>query len=81
MEYVIGFWLVGVVMTALYISAVMFHRKTTRMADLSVGESIVTAIFTCIVWPIFLIHTIHTRRNSKNLRNLYRRVRSNDYRK
>ena len=82
MEYVLGFWLVGVVFTSLYICAVMYHRRSIKVLSLSVGEAIATGIFTCLAWPAFLVYTIHAKYNTRiNLRNLYQKVRSNDSRK
>jgi hypothetical protein len=51
MEYVLGFYLVGVVLTSLALVASLLYRP---IKDMNNFETVYMCILTIIVWPVFV---------------------------
>ena len=57
MEFLVGLYLVGYVMCSLFIVAVVKQRPKD-FKDYTWYQLIGVGVFTCFVWPAFLIWTI-----------------------
>ena len=64
MEYLFGFYLIGFVVTSLYISASVYARPylIKQMGKINL---IATGILTCMVWPVFLGWVINDKLKGK----------------
>ena len=60
MEYILGFYLVGFILCALYISASIYSRPESFRYD-AWYNILGIAFFTCIIWPVFLGHALYIK--------------------
>ena len=67
MEYLIGFYLIGVVMTSLYICAVLLHRKSWTILNYTKLGTLLISIGTSLFWFVFVGYTVYEKLIKKDV--------------
>jgi hypothetical protein len=60
MEYLVGFYLVGVVLTSLFLVVALTNKPVKGLTG---WQTFFLAILTSIIWPVFVGHAFLANRN------------------
>jgi hypothetical protein len=59
MEYLIGFYIIGVVFMSLFIVYRLLEEKRVTIPDLTKFQTFYTSVITCIIWPAFVVWLVY----------------------